>query len=58
MCRDNSLWSFFGLWFGEYLTDSKGNLSEIYTSKDELIKMYNAENAITLENYAEAYTHN
>lgn len=55
MCRDNSLWSFFGLWFGDYLTDTKGNLSEIYTKKEEFIKMYNAENAITLENYAGAY---
>lgn len=47
MLRDNSLWSFFGLWFGEYLTDSKGNLSEIYTKKDDLIKIYNAENSVT-----------
>lgn len=52
MCRDNSLWSFFGLWFGDYLTDSKGNLSEIYTKKEEFIKMYNAENALTLDNFS------
>lgn len=56
MMRDNSLWSFFGLWFGEYISDRDGNLSEIYTKKSELIKIYNAENSITLENYSGAYT--
>ncbi len=56
MSRDNSLWSFFGLWFGDYLTDPKGKLSEIYTKKEEFIKMYNAENAITLENFSSGNT--
>lgn len=55
MVRDNSLWSFFGLWFGDYITDPTGNLSEIYTQKEEFIKMYNAENAVTLESYAGSY---
>ena len=49
MVRDNSLWSFFGLWFGDYITGPAGNLSEIYTQKEEFIKMYNAENAVTLD---------
>lgn len=49
MLRDNSLWSFFGLWFGEYIMDSNENLSEIYTKKDDLIKIYNAENSVTLD---------
>ncbi len=52
MCRDNSLWSFFGLWFGEYIIDKNGELSEKYTAKEDFIKMYNAENAITLDNYS------
>lgn len=52
MLRDNSLWSFFGLWFGEYLTDASGNLSELYTMKDEFIKIYNAENSITLDGFS------
>lgn len=55
MVRDNSLWSFFGLWFGDYITDPTGNLSEIYTPKEEFIKMYNAENTVTLESYAGSY---
>ncbi|MCM1228133.1 MAG: hypothetical protein NC320_12065 [Clostridium sp.] len=49
MLRDNSLWSFFGLWFGEYIMDSNGNLSEIYTKKNDLIKIYNAGNSVTLD---------
>lgn len=52
MLRDNSLWSFFGLWYGEHLMDSKGEFSDIYTKKEDFIKMYNAENAITLETLA------
>ncbi len=49
--RDNSVWSFFGLWNGEYLTDSNGNYSEQYTTKDELIKAYNSEGSLTLDEY-------
>ncbi len=56
MLRDKSLWSFFGLWFGDYIMNKNGDVSEIYTKKSEFIKIYNAENAITLENYAGAYT--
>lgn len=54
MCRDNSLWSFFGLWFGEYLTDNTGGISEVYNKKENIIKMYNAENSVTLEDYKKA----
>lgn len=54
MCRDNSLWSFFGLWFDEYLADNKGEISEVYNKKENIIKMYNAENSVTLEDCIEA----
>lgn len=54
MLRDNSLWSFFGLWYGDYLTSSDGITADIYTTEDDLIKIYNAEKSITLESYAEA----
>ena len=49
--RDNALWSFFGLWYGKYLCDEKGELSEKYTSKDALIHAYNSDGAITLDEY-------
>jgi mannan endo-1,4-beta-mannosidase len=37
--RDNSKWSFFGLWYDDYLYD---------IDKDELIEKYNSETMITL----------
>ncbi len=49
--RDRAVWSFFGLWYGEYLLDKEGNLSEQYNSRDTLIKMYNANRTVTLEKY-------
>lgn len=49
--RDNSLWSFFGLWFGEYVEDEKGEYSEKYTSRDALIKTYNSEGTLTLDEF-------
>ncbi|MGN0621974.1 MAG: glycosyl hydrolase [Porcipelethomonas sp.] len=55
MCRDNSLWSFFGLWFGEYIEDKNGELSEVYNTKENLIKVYNAQNSVTLDSYAGTY---
>lgn len=49
--RDNSVWSFFGLWNEEYIYDSDGNYSEQYTTKEELIKAYNSEGSLTLDEY-------
>ena len=57
MIRDNSLWSFFGLWYGDYLTSGGGDTADVYTTEEDLIKMYNAENSITLESYAGVYGH-
>ena len=51
--RDNALWSFFGLWFGEYIEDENGEYSEKYTSRDTLIKTYNSEGALTLDEFTE-----
>lgn len=44
--RDNSVWSFFGLWYGEYI-------SEEYMPKDYIIKNYNSAGAMTLDKYQE-----
>ena len=49
--RDNAMWSFFGLWYGKYIRDEKGEYSEKFTSKDALIRAYNSEGAITLDEY-------
>ncbi len=53
MFRDNCIWSFFGLWYGEYLMDEEGQYSEAYTSADALIAIYNSEAAVTLEECAQ-----
>lgn len=49
--RDNAVWSFFGLWYGEYLEDEDGNYSDKYTLKDSFIRAYNSDGALTLDEY-------
>lgn len=49
--RDNAVWSFFGLWYGEYLEDKDGNYSDKYTLKDSFIRAYNSDGAMTLDEY-------
>lgn len=49
--RDNAVWSFFGLWYGEYLEDDNGGYSEKYMSKDSFIRAYNSSGALTLDEY-------
>lgn len=51
--RDNSVWSFFGLWYGEYLTDNNGNISEKYMPREYIIKNYNSAGTMTLDKYQE-----
>jgi len=51
--RDNSVWSFFGLWYGQYLIDDDGNISEKYMPKEYLIKNYNSAGTMTLDKYQE-----
>lgn len=48
MFRDNCIWSFFGLWYGEYLTGEDGQYSEKYTSAEDMVALYNSEAALTL----------
>ncbi|MDE5763696.1 MAG: glycoside hydrolase [Ruminococcus sp.] len=49
--RDNAVWSFFGLWYGKYLTDENGEFSEEYISKEDFIRSYNSDGALTLDEY-------
>lgn len=49
--RDNAVWSFFGLWYGKYLRNDKGEYSEEYTSKDAIIRAYNSDGALSLDEY-------
>ena len=47
MKRDNSMWSYFGLWYGEYMMDEFGEYNTEYTSREQLTKVYNSEGSIT-----------
>lgn len=49
--RDNSVWSFFGLWYGKYLNDENGGFSETYMSRDTFIRAYNSDGALSLDEY-------
>lgn len=49
--RDNAVWSFFGVWYGKYVQNDKGEYNEEYTSKDALIRAYNSDGAMTLDEY-------
>ena len=49
--RDNAVWSFFGVWYGKYIRTEKGEYNEEYTSKDALIRAYNSDGALTLDEY-------
>lgn len=49
--RDNSVWSFFGLWYGKYLRDEEGAFSGTYTSEEDFIHAYNSEGVLTLDEF-------
>ena len=49
--RDNAVWSFFGVWYGKYVQNDKGEYNEEFTSKDALIRAYNSDGAMTLDEY-------
>lgn len=49
--RDNSVWSFFGLWYGEYLMDETAG----YTTKQQMIDVYNSDLVMTLSEYRAWY---
>lgn len=49
--RDNAVWSFFGVWYGKYIQNENGEYSEEFTSKDALVRAYNSDGALTLDEY-------
>lgn len=49
--RDRAVWSFFGLWYGDYILDRNGEISELYNSRETLLRMYNSNRTVTLEKY-------
>ncbi len=49
--RDNAVWSFFGVWYGKYIQTEKGTYNEEFTSKEALVRAYNSDGAMTLDEY-------
>lgn len=49
MLRDKSVWSWFGVWGGQYLMDDNGEYSESYTTAQRLRDIYNHVDTVTLE---------
>ncbi len=49
--RDNAVWSFFGVWYGKYIQNEEGGYSEEFTGKEALIRAYNSDGALTLDEY-------
>ncbi len=52
MFRDNCIWSFFGLWYGQYLIAEDGTYSDQYTPLENMVALYNSEAALTLSDTA------
>ncbi|MBR6107297.1 MAG: hypothetical protein IKQ39_04735 [Oscillospiraceae bacterium] len=55
MLLDRSVWSFFGLWYGEYLMNPDGTLSESYYSSSDLYKLYNSKQVLSLNDFLSIY---
>lgn len=51
--RDNAVWSFFGLWYSNYIMNSDGSFSDSYTSEELLKKVYNSDGSVNLSEYVE-----
>lgn len=52
---DRSVWSFFGLWYGQYLMNPDGSFNDTYYSSNDLYNLYNAEQALTLNDFQLLY---
>ncbi|MBP1757024.1 MAG: xylanase, partial [Firmicutes bacterium] len=56
--RDDAMWSYFGTWEGEFLTlNNTYTLSERYTETDMLVKVYNSDRVITLDELPDLRTY-
>ena len=57
--RDGAMWSYFGTWGGEFVTESDtlNVFSEKYTDKEMLKKVYNHEHVITRDELPDLKTY-
>lgn len=52
---DRSVWSFYGLWYGEYILNPDGSFSDRYYSSSDLYKLYNSDLAFNLNDFLSLY---
>ncbi len=52
---DRSVWSFFGLWYGDYLMNPDGTFRDDYYSSNDLYNLYNSELALSLNDFRAQY---
>ncbi len=48
---DRSVWSFYGLWYGEYIMNPDGSFSDRYYSSNDLYNLYNSDLAFNLNDF-------
>lgn len=55
MQLDRAVWSFFGLWYGDYLMNPDGTFNDSNYSSNDLYNLYNSEQALTLNDFLSLY---
>lgn len=48
---DRTIWSFFGLWYGDYIMKSDGTFSDSYYSSSDLYNLYNSDRTLSLNDF-------
>ena len=57
LALDDAVWSFYGLWYGEYIMDSDGKFTNSYYSSSDLYNLYNSDRSMSLKDFL-AYQQN
>ena len=55
MKLDESVWLFFGLWYGDYLMKPDGSFNDANYSSSDLYNLYNSELALSLNDFLSVY---
>ena len=51
LALDDAVWSFYGLWYGEYIMDSDGKFTNSYYSSSDLYNLYNSDRSMSLKDF-------
>ena len=52
---DQTVWSYFGLWYGVYIMKPDGSFSDAYYSSNDLYNLYNSDLAFSLNDFLSFY---